>query len=132
MLLMCCGLFIIANAQVENGGFENWTDNPTFEHPDMSPATFTSSNNEVFLESGLTPCTEVSGTLGSAVRIETMEYDGDIVPGFGITGNTPSGEDLIFSGGFPFYRYQCERNSVRCQIQHRDLVSRIYDCPVPF
>lgn len=89
-------------SQVQNGGFENWISNPTFDHPDVSPATFTSSNNEVFLNTGLTPCTEVPGTEGSAARVETMDFEGELVPGYGIFGNTPEGDDLIFSGGFPF------------------------------
>lgn len=96
-------LFIFSiHAQVTNGGFEDWTDVPTFDHPVLTPAEFFSSNDEAFYDTGLTAVTEVAGVEGSAMRIETMDYEGELVAGFGITGTPPAGDDLVFTGGFPF------------------------------
>lgn len=91
-------------AQVSNPGFEDWTNNPTYAHPDVSPANFSSVNDQTFFYDGIAACTEVPGFSGSAMRLETrLVEDGlDTSGAYGIMGSLPTGEDLIFSDGFPF------------------------------
>ncbi len=86
-----------------NGGFESWTEIPTYQVPDTDPADFLSSSAETFVIDGVGNVTEQSGPVGSgsSIKLETKEYDGDATAAFGIIGGFPGDDDLVFSGGFP-------------------------------
>lgn len=86
-----------------NGGFESWTEIPTYQVPDTDPADFLSSSAETFVIDGVGNVTEESGPVGSgsSIKLETKEYDGDATAAFGIIGGFPGDDDLVFSGGFP-------------------------------
>jgi hypothetical protein len=91
-----------ATAQIQNGGFENWTKMILFEHPAMGINSM-SSNYETFFNDGSLNVNRVSSPNGSALRVETKMAGEDLVPGWFITGETPDqqGEGLLFGGGFP-------------------------------
>lgn len=103
LLLPACLIFgTAAFAQIENGGFEDWNKLLLFEQPFMDfPAM--SSNYEIFMETGLTNVTQVEHDEGSAIRLESIETEDEVVPAFYLLGETPQqeGEDLIFPGGVP-------------------------------
>ena len=91
-----------AFAQVENGGFENWTNLALFEEPDMG-IEVSSSNYETFFDSGELSVSQISHEGGSAIRLENIAKDDEVIPGFFLTGMPPgqAGEMLIFDGGIP-------------------------------
>ncbi len=91
-----------ANAQILNGGFENWTKMILFEHPAMGISTM-SSNYETFFNDGSLNVNRISSPTGSGLRVETKYAGDELVAGWFITGQTPNqeGEGLLFEGGFP-------------------------------
>ncbi|MCB0760992.1 MAG: hypothetical protein KDC12_05665, partial [Flavobacteriales bacterium] len=101
LILLCFALVQSFSAQ-ENGGFESWTTNPTFDNPVVTPSDFVSGNDQFFWFTGYTPCTEVAGVNGSAMRLETSIFEGETFPGFAIWGQIPEGDELFFPGGFAF------------------------------
>ena len=82
-------------AQVPNGGFEDWSDNYLFSEP---PPYFT-SNFQYFLETGQGNVTEVPGVNGSAARLETVDDGNEIIPGSMVLANIDNGN---LTGGAPF------------------------------
>jgi hypothetical protein len=92
-----------ANAQIENSDFESWTSTPSYSSPDVAPSSFVSTNELMFDQLGLVTVTEVPGVEGSAIRVESSEFEGEVLGGFAVLGNVPEGDDLIFSDGFPFF-----------------------------
>jgi hypothetical protein len=90
------------SAQLTNGGFEDWTNDPGFDNPVVDPSGFFSSNDQFWYETGITPVTEVAGVSGSALHLETIEYEGEVQGSFAIIGGSPTDDDLLFMGGFPF------------------------------
>lgn len=101
-LLPAFALFAVQGlyAQIENGNFDNWVEKETYQQPVMEVET-TSSNSEIFFIDGSLNVTPVDGPDGTALRLETVEVSGEMVPGFFITGSVPvqQGEGLIFGGG---------------------------------
>lgn len=90
------------SAQIDNGNFDHWTSIEMFEHPSMAVPT-SSSNYETFLETGETNVFAVEGPTGNALRLESVSLEGNVFPGFFITGNVPQGdhEEMVFTGGVP-------------------------------
>jgi Secretion system C-terminal sorting domain len=83
------------NAQVPNGGFENWFDNYLYSEP----LPYFTSNFQSFFMTGQGNVTEVAGVTDSALRLETITDGIDIVPGSLILAEIEDGD---FSGGWPF------------------------------
>ncbi len=104
-LLSFAALFLGLNAisQIENADFESWTSTPSYSSPDVSPSSFVSTNELIFDQIGIVTVTEVPGVEGSGIRVESSEFEGEVVGGFAILGDVPEGDDLIFSDGFPFF-----------------------------
>lgn len=94
-----------ANAQLLNGGFEEWSALPSFEVPVPESQVFANSNQltywfwdeqlSVFQVPG-------AGGIGSAMRVETTAYQGQTEPGFAVWGNPPQSDELIFTDGFAY------------------------------
>lgn len=104
ILLFTILLSSTLSAQVLNGGFENWSELGPLANPDVAPSEFSSANEQFFLYTGLLSVFEVPGESGSAMRLETIEANGEAGASYAIWGQTPDdeGEDLVFGGGFPF------------------------------
>ncbi|MFM1931752.1 MAG: hypothetical protein RL226_1055 [Bacteroidota bacterium] len=93
----------LLSAQVVNGGFELWSVNPSYYHPVDENTVFTSSNAESFFSVSVPTLTQVQGNGGgSALRVESIEVDGVSYGGYGIWGNSPTDDSMIFSEGFVF------------------------------
>lgn len=94
-------LGISAIAQIDNGDFEAWNKLILFEHP-VTGITTMSSNYETFFESAELNVNEIEGPTGQALRIENINTDDEVMPGYFLFGETPnSNEDgLLFDGGF--------------------------------
>lgn len=90
------------SAQIDNGNFDHWNMVELFDHPEMAVPT-SSSNYEIYAETGQVNVTSVKGVIGSAMRLESITVGDEVVPGFFITGNVPQGdtEEMIFTGGIP-------------------------------
>lgn len=105
LLFLICGVLPAAlQAQLLNGGFEQWQNLPTFEEPVANSVSFSSSNELTYFIDQTLSMYEVSGSeSGSAMRVEsTMTPFGPEV-GFAIWGNIPEdGEEVIFENGFSF------------------------------
>jgi len=91
---------IAVNAQVEHGSFEDWVEVQLFELPVMS-AEVTSSNHEFYItaeEANVTPIQKEGST---ALKLQNIEVNGEVIPAFYIIGQTPSqeGEGLVFGEG---------------------------------
>ena len=103
LLLILIAFSVQCQAQLLNGGLENWTNSSDFDHPNVDDNVFISSNFETFFEDGVISCYEVPGVDGSGMRIESTEVSGQPAAGFAIWGNPPGdGDDLIFTDGFDF------------------------------
>lgn len=95
-------LFVgVINAQLVNGGFEEWSPLPNFDVPASSEQTFANSNELTFYFWEVLSMYEVPGTMGSAMRVETTTNGTETEVGFALWGNAPEGDELLFSGGFP-------------------------------
>jgi len=91
-----------AHAQVHNGNFDHWQQMDLFDHPVMGVAV-SSSNIETFFEAGITNVNAVDGPTGAALRLESIAHEGQVFPGFFLTGSVPNGEgeEIVFEGGVP-------------------------------
>lgn len=91
-----------AFAQVENGGFEVWSELQLFSQPDMG-VEVVSSNYETFFETGQLNVNAIPNGDGSAMRLENIGQGENVMPAFFLTGLTPDseGEILVFGGGIP-------------------------------
>jgi hypothetical protein len=98
--LACMVIITSAFAQVENGDFENWNTLILFEQPFMEFDAI-SSSYEIFVETGQTNVTQVVHEDGSAIRLENIEIEDEVMPAFYLLGEAPDqdGEDLVFPGG---------------------------------
>lgn len=88
-ILLATALTFGANAQwgqIENGGFENWTDLTLYD----TPADWVSSNEEEFY--GVSTVSQSSDAQdgASSVRIETVTIGSDTLAGYVFHGNTGS------------------------------------------
>ncbi len=95
-----CLLGFSSLAQVSNGGFEDWNKLILFEHPNTGMNTM-SSNYDTFFANGELNVNRIETEDNSTLRIENMDIDGNVVPGFYLFGNLPvsEGEMLTFGGG---------------------------------
>jgi len=87
-------------AQVQNGGFEVWSELSLFSQPDMG-IDVASSNYETFFETGQVNVNAVPNGDGFALRMENIGQGDNVMPGYFLTGMTPDseGEMLVFGGG---------------------------------
>ena len=90
-------LTISAQAQIANGGFENWTTVLLFEHPNTSFADM-SSNYETYFDNGVLSVTKVQEADNTVMRIENVMGSEAVMPGYFIFGKTPT-DGLVFGGG---------------------------------
>jgi len=86
-----------AQAQISNGGFENWKKILLFEHP-ASTTTSMSSNYETFFDNGLLNVNQIVENENSVLRIENIMGSESVQPGYFIFGKIPSGE-MVFGAG---------------------------------
>ena len=101
-----CALFvsIAAISQPVNAGMENWIKVVLFEHPVMGINT-SSSNYETFFEDGTTNVFPIERQAeGQALRMVNVAQDGEVIPGYFLTGNVPedSQGSFVFDGGLDF------------------------------
>lgn len=101
LLAFAFGVSLIAQGQLVNGGFEEW-DEITFDHPVGPEIPFTSSNFETVYLGGDASVFQVSGFADSWMRVESSLVNDEAIGGYAIWGNPPQGDDLLFTGGFPF------------------------------
>ncbi len=99
-------LFIGAAAmsQPMNSGMEIWNKVVLFEHPVMG-INSSSSNYDTFFEDGTTNVFAIERqTEGRALRMVNVTQNGDVKPGYFITGSEPeeSAGSLVFDGGLDF------------------------------
>ena len=91
-------LFLISSVQllqaqnIPNGGMENWSTYQLFE----TPPPYQTTNLQSFILGGEYGVTQVAGVTGSAVRLETVELDGELVAGILVQGDLDD-----FGGGSP-------------------------------
>lgn len=102
LLTLLCAFGMQSFAQIANGDFEDWNKLLLFEHPVTGMETM-SSNYETFFENGELNVNEIEGPDGQAIRIENIDANGEVMPGFFLFGDvpTPEGENLVFGEGFP-------------------------------
>jgi hypothetical protein len=91
-----------ASAQVENGGFEVWSDLNLFQQPEMGIDVVT-SNYETFFETGQLNVNPIPNGDGFALHMENIGQGDNVMPAYFLTGMTPDseGELLVFGGGIP-------------------------------
>lgn len=95
---------IAAMSQPTNAGMESWIKVELFEHPVMGINT-SSSNYETFFEDGTTNVFPVERqTEGQALRMVNVAQNGEVIPGYFLTGNVPedSQGNFVFNGGLDF------------------------------
>lgn len=102
LLTLFCAFGLSSMAQIANGDFEDWQKLILFEHPVTGMETM-SSNYETFFANGELNVNAIQGPDGQAIRIENINANGEVMPGYFLFGNVPAaeGENLIFGGGFP-------------------------------
>lgn len=88
------------SAQIDNGNFDHWDETVPFAHPVMD-TEISSSNSETFYQNAGLNVSAVQGPEGKAMRLESIQTDGEVFPAFFITGKVPQqeGEGMIFEGG---------------------------------
>lgn len=100
LLPLFMGFFAVSGtAQINNGGFENWTKINLFEHPLIHGLTM-SSNYETFFDTGELNVYQTEANESNVLHIENIEGSDGVQPGFFIFGGRPSG-NALFSGGVP-------------------------------
>jgi hypothetical protein len=99
---ICLFAFISTQAQIANGDFEDWTKLIFFDQPYVG-VQGTSSNFESYFADGTLNVTEIPREDGSAMRLENVSVDDEVIPGYFMTGGMPTqeGETIFFEGGFP-------------------------------
>lgn len=108
-LLLTVFSFQTTHAQeIPNGSFDDWISYDLFD----TPPPYLNVNLQTYLAAGVASVSQVAGTSGSAVRLETYEIDGDLIPGF-IGLIDPDAQDL--GGGIAF---SSNPDSVRMDLRY--------------
>ncbi len=118
LLLSCLGLItLFSNAQyVNNGGFELWNDDNSFEYPE----SWMTSSLELLIDSiydaeNATRTTNPENQ-SDALRLEVIEHSDDTLFGWAMCSGNITGDDMEYTGGFPmtvspdslFVKYTCD------------------------
>lgn len=114
-LCMLLALSLAGSAQVLNGGFENWNE-VSFDHPLSLEEGFTSSNFETILPGGVLTVTQETGFAGSHMRLESALVNDVPTGAYAVWGGLPTGEELIFPGGFTFTDQNA--TGLSCDLRH--------------
>ena len=97
LVLLLCSIFSSKlNAQIPNGGFENWND--AFLFNDLPP--YLTTNFQSYPAINVPNVTQVAGVTGNAVRLETVTDGSEFIPGGLILAKI--GGDFGISPGYPF------------------------------